>query len=597
MKKRSPEGGSFLIDPTLSHQIFRPEDFDEELLAIGQTAENFVYKEVLPREREMESAEGKAAKLPIQLLRKAAELGLCMIEVPEKYDGLGLGVIASMLVNEKLGHEGAFSVTYGAHSGIGTLPIVFFGNHEQKQRYLPRLATTEIIGAYCLSEAGSGSDALGARTKAVLNEEGTHYVLNGAKMWITNGAWADTYIIFAKVDGDKFTGFIVDRDIAGVEPAAEEHKLGLRGSSTTAINLEDAHVPVENVLGEVGRGHKIAFHILNMGRFKLGVGTTGGMKRMIRVATDYAAERKQFNTPIINFGAIRAKLADMTTLTYVSESLCYRIGGYMEAAFEDVTADDPERENKLRAVIEEYAIESSIAKVFCSEALDTIIDECLQIHGGYGFVEDYAPEKFYRDARVNRIFEGTNEINRLLIPGMLLKRAMKGKLNLMGRMQELEKDLENKSFSFPDGTILEQTQHAVELTKNLALLAAHAATSKYMAALEKQQQVLLHIADGVIASYAADSVYCRVHEGVEQGEIDHGSPQVAAAALFAAESLDDTIRWCKNTILACYGPDERGPWLARYQKLAQDFDINRVALREKIANHTVEMGRFGLSNY
>ena len=596
-KKRAPVGGSFLIDAPESHDVFVPEDFDSDLLAFAKTADQFMDKEVVPLSREMETKEAKEQKLPIQLLRKAADIGLCLMDIPEKYGGLDMGVIASMLVNEKLGKEGSFSVTYGAHIGIGTIPIIYFGTEEQKEKYLPLLATAEIIGAYALSEPNSGSDALGAQTKAVLNEAGTHYVLNGTKMWITNGAWADSFIIFAKVDGALFTAFIVDRDIEGVSSAPEEHKLGLRASSTTQIILEDAHVPVENVLGEVGKGHHIAFHTLNMGRFKLGSGTAGGMKHVMGLALEYASERKQFDTPIIEFEAIRGKIAEMTMLSYVSESMCYRIGGCMEALVEEVPKDDPNREDKVRGVIEEYAIESSIAKVFCSEALETVVDETLQIHGGVGFVEEYMPEKFYRDIRVNRIFEGTNEINRLLIPGMLMKRAMKGRLNLMAAIGAYEKELATSDFSFPEGDLLTQTQHAVELLKGLTLVASAGVTQKYMAAMEKEQQLLLLLGDLSIVSYAADSALYRTTKLVERGDISADSPQVAAAALFASQSLDKAKAWARNAILASYEGADLEAWLAKIDKLSLNFDVNRVALNRQLADATVAQNRYPLSNY
>jgi alkylation response protein AidB-like acyl-CoA dehydrogenase len=596
-KKRAPVGGSFLIDAPGSHEVFIPEDFDSDLLAFAKTADQFMEKEVVPRSREMETKEAKADKLPIQLLRKAADIGLCLMDIPEKYGGLDMGVIASMLINEKLGKEGSFSVTYGAHIGIGTIPIIYFGTEEQKEKYLPRLATAEIIGAYALTEPNSGSDALGAQTKAVLNDAGTHYVLNGTKMWITNGAWADSYIIFAKVDGALFSCFIVDRDIEGVESAPEEHKLGLRASSTTQIILEDAHVPVENLLGEVGKGHHIAFHTLNMGRFKLGSGTTGGMKHVLGIALAYANERKQFQTPIIEFEAMRAKIAEMTMLSYVSESMCYRIGGCMEALVEEVPKDDPNREDKVRGLIEEYAIESSIAKVFCSEALETVVDECLQIHGGVGFVEEYMPEKFYRDNRVNRIFEGTNEINRLLIPGMLLKRAMKGRLNLMEAIGAYEKKLATADFSFPEGDLLAQTEHAVELIKGLSLVASAGVTQKYMATLDKEQQLLMMLGDLAIVSYAADSALYRTVKLVERGDVASDGPQVSASALFAAQSLDKAKAWARNAIVATYEGAERAVWLAKIEKLSQNFDVNRVVLKRQLADVTVEQERYPLSNY
>lgn len=591
-------GGSFLIEDAHTRDILVPEDFGEDLLAIGQTAGDFGTKKVLAQARAIDSKEGKANALAAKLVKEAADLGMCMLEIPEAYGGLDLGFTATMLVTEKITVEGSFGVTWGGHVGIGTLPIVFFGNEAQKEQYLPKSATCENLHAYCLSESGSGSDALGARTTAVLNDAGTHYVLNGEKMWISNGGWADVYIVFAQVkvgDDLKFSAFIVERGFPGVTPGPEEHKLGLRGSSTTPLVLDDAQVPVENLLGEVGKGHKIAFHILNIGRFKLAAGESGYMKVVMNDALGYAVARKQFNTRIADFGAIRAKFADMAKLTWVNESMVWRLAGLMESATEDIAKDDPKRPAKLRKVIEEYAIESSIAKVFSSEAFATVVDESVQIHGGAGFVEDYLVEKYFRDGRVHRIFEGTSEVNRLLIPGMLLKRAMRGRLALMPALGKLGGRLEG-DLAFTEGSLLEQTEHAVELVKMMTMLGIQAATSKWMMALKDHQQTLLCLADLCIAAYAADSAAARTRILVDSGRLEADSPQVKATALYAAESLDEARQACRQVIIAAYEADA-GPWLAKLGKLDQPFNVDRIRLRSAIAAPLVDNEKWTLSNY
>jgi len=593
-------GGSFLLEDAASHDILVPEDFGEELLAIGQTASDFGLKRVFPLSREIDSKEGKADALAVKLVKESADLGLCMLEIPEEYGGLDLGFSATMLVTEKISTEGSFGVTWGGHVGIGTMPIVFFGNDAQKAKYLPKSATCENLHAYCLSESGSGSDALGARTTAVLNEAGTHYVLNGEKMWISNGGWADVFVVFAQVkQGDdlKFSAFIVERDFPGVRSGHEEKKLGLRGSSTTPLILEDAQVPVENLLGEVGKGHKIAFHILNHGRFKLAAGESGYMKVVLNDAIAYARDRKQFNTRLLDFGAIRAKLADMATDTWVNESMVWRLAGYMEAATEDLASGDPEREAKLRKVIEEYAIESSIAKVFSSEAFGRLVDESVQIHGGAGFVEDYLVEKFFRDGRVHRIFEGTSEVNRLLIPGMLLKRAMRGRLALMPALGKLGGELK-KDWSFPaDASLIEGAGHAVSLIKTLSLLGIQAATSKYMMALKDHQEILMALADLTIAAYGADSAYARAAILAGSDRIEQDGPQAAATALFASEQLDEARRLAREIILACYEGDKRSQWLEKLSALDKSFDVDRIGLRKTIAAPMVEREKWTLSTY
>lgn len=533
-----PKGGTFLTTRLGSHTIFTPEDFWGEALEMGKMAERFAEEEVVAHEEELE-------KLPeggmLAVLKKAGELGLFMADIPEEYGGLDLGFAISMLIGEKTAPNADFAVSLAAHVGIGTLPIVFYGNDAQRAEYLPKCASGELIGAYALSEPGSGSDALGARTKAVLNDAGTHYILNGTKQWITNAAWADFFVVFAKVDGTQFTGFLIDRDTPGFTTGPEENKLGLKGSSTRPLIFEDAPVPKEAVLGEVGRGHKIAFNILNVGRFKLGCTCIGGAKRVFRDAMEYASERKQFGVPVLQFGALQEKTARMSTAIYAMESLCYRIAGYMESADLLLDRNAPDyRQNRL-AVIEEYAIEASIAKVFCSEGLHMCADESLQMYGGYGFVKDYPAEKTYRDCRVNRIFEGTNEINRLLIPTTLLKRFMKGDASgLENTVSAVAAEATGGTSTLgwdsnPDSRLYKEAC-AVNQMKKVTLHLLSASAKKYGPGLKDQQMVLMTLSDLIIDVYAADSVVVRTQQSSSPSEA-----AMAATQIFVAEATDRVL--------------------------------------------------------
>lgn len=417
-KKR---GGAFLIEKTSPAEVFTPEDFNNEQLMIAKTTADFAKGEVEPRREEIEKLD---LELTVELLKQAGELGLLAADVPEEYEGLGLDKISSTLITENITRAGSFGLSHGAHVGIGTLPIVYFGNDDQKKRYLPDLSSGAKFAAYCLTEPGSGSDALGAKTTAVLNAEGTHYILNGTKQFITNAGFADVFVVYAKVDGEKFTAFIVEKDFPGVSTGPEEKKMGIKGSSTRPLILEDVAVPVENLLYEVGKGHHIAFNILNIGRYKLAAGCVGSNKLALEHSVKYANQRKQFNKVISSFPLLREKLADMNVASYATESMIYRIGGMIEAGLADV---DTSKGTDVTAAIAEYAIECSISKVFASEAFDFVVDEGVQIHGGYGFINEYPIEQMYRDSRINRIFEGTNEVNRLLIPGTLVKKSDEGR--------------------------------------------------------------------------------------------------------------------------------------------------------------------------
>src|SRR5271166_2569815 len=430
-------GGSFLIEERKPEDVFTPEDFTDQHLLIAQTAEEFANKEIVPNIEKMEHKEFSVNR---ELLKKAGDLGLSGVDIPEAYGGMQMDKVTSAIIADRVAKYGGFSTTWGAHTCIGTLPIVYFGTEAQKKKYLPGLASGEIVGAYALSESSSGSDALNCRTRAVLSADGKNYLLNGEKMWITNAGFADLFIVFAKVDGEKFTAFIVERNFPGFAVGAEEHKMGIRGSSTCPLILNDCKVPVENVLGELGKGHHIAFNVLNVGRFKLGAGCVGSARNCIEGAIAYAKQRKAFGKVIADFGLIREKLANMAAGIFTGEAMAYRTVGMMDAAIAQLGAGHDDLAS-VRKVIDEYAVECSILKVWGSEFISYVVDEVVQIHGGYGFVEEYPAERNYRDVRVNRIFEGTNEINRLVITGFLLKRAMSGQLPLMPAIKKLMEEV------------------------------------------------------------------------------------------------------------------------------------------------------------
>ncbi len=587
--KRVLQGGSFLLEDHVPEDVFTPEDLTDEHKMIGQTAHEFTEKEILPLDMEIEA---KDYKLTRDLLKKAGELGLLSIDIPEKYGGAGLDLLSSLVSAENMSGQASFSGSLGAHTTIGTLPIVYFGNEEQKAKYLPRLATADLIGAYALTESGSGSDALAAKTKAVLSEDGKHYILTGQKMWITNAGFADIFIVFAKVDGDKFTAFIVERTFPGVSVAPEEHKMGLHGSSTCAVNLEDALVPVENVLGEIGKGHQIAFNILNIGRLKLGVSSIAGVKRLNTIAVEYAKQRHQFGVPISSFGLIKHKLAQMAVLGYVAECMMYRTVGMIETAMATIDRDDPKQALKA---IESYAIECSIMKVFGSEILAYTTDEAVQVFGGNGYSKDYPVERAYRDARIARIYEGTNEINRLIISGQLLRRSAKGELGLFEAAKNLMGEMLSPSIpeDVSDGVFAQERQ-ALGNCKKIAIAALGSAAQKYRDKVQDQQEVLAAASNMLMSIYGMESAILRTEKLVASRGEAACRNQVDATRVFASDAVQQIESEAKTALAAMSEGDELRMMLATLRRFTKFIPANTVALRRQIADSLVEAGRYNL---
>src|SRR5271170_6440389 len=582
-------GGSFLLESRRPDEVFTPEDFTEQQRMIGQTAEEFTVNEILPN---VEKMEHKDFSISRDLLKKAGELGLSGAEIPEAYGGLELDKVTAAVIADHIAQYAGFATTWGAHSGIGLLPLVYFGTEEQKTKYLPRLAAGEMVGAYALSEASSGSDALNCRARAQLSPDGKHYILNGEKMWITNAGFADLFTVFAKIDGEKFTAFLVERTFPGFSVGGEEHKLGIRGSSTCPIILNDCKVPVENLLGDIGKGHIIAFNILNVGRFKLGAMCVGGGRVSLGQAIAYAKQRKAFNKVIADFGLVREKIANMATLIYVGESAVYRTVGMMDEALNEVDKSGADAMKETRKAIEEYAVECSIIKVWASEMVGYVVDETLQIYGGYGFVEEYPAERAYRDSRVNRIFEGTNEINRLIITGWLLKRAMSGQLPLLPAIKKVMDEV----MAGPSGEELEGALAAdrklVENAKKLAMLVAGAASQKYMQKLADQQEIMGAIADMVIEAFAMDSALLRARKYAEaQGE-EKASLVVAMTQVYLESAFARLEASAKKVVAAVAEGDMLRTQMAIVRRLAKHEPINVIALQEKIASRVLETGKY-----
>jgi len=586
-------GGSFLLEERNTDEVFTPEDFSEQHRLIAQTAEEFAVNEILPN---VDKIEHKDFSVSRALLKKAGDLGLSGAEIPEAYGGLEMDKVTAAVIADHLAKYASFATTWGAHSGIGLLPIVYFGTEQQKQKYLPRLAAGEIIGAYALSEASSGSDALNCRARAELSSDGKHYILNGEKMWITNAGFADLFTVFAKIDGEKFTAFLVERTFSGFSVGAEEHKLGIRGSSTCPIILNDCKVPAENLLGDIGKGHVIAFNILNIGRFKLGAACLGGARHSLGHAITYAKQRKAFDKVIADFGLIREKIANMATLTYVGESLIYRTVGMMDAALSEVDKSGSEAMKETRKAIEEYAVECSIIKVWTSEMVDYVVDETMQIYGGYGFVEEYPAERAYRDARINRIFEGTNEINRLIITGFLLKRAMSGQLPLMPAIKKLmDEVLSGPSMREDIEGPLAEERKLVSQAKKLGLFAAGSATQKYMQAIQDQQEIMGAIADMTMETYAMESAVLRAQKIAEaNGEAAAALP-IAMTRVYLTQAMEKIESAARKVIAAVAEGDMLRTQMAILRRLAKHEPFNTVELRQQIAERVIERGKYTLA--
>lgn len=585
--KTAVKGGSFLIERRPPEEIFTPEDLTDQHRLIAQTAQEFVDQEIAPHLKEIEE---KKPGLLRELLKKAGDLGLCATDVAPQYGGLGLDKISSIIISEKMARDGAWASTIGAQAGIGILPIAFFGTEAQKSRYVPKLARGEWVGAYCLSESGSASDALHCQTKALLSPDGKHYLLNGTKMWITNGGIADVYIVFARVDGEKFTAFIVERGFPGVSPGAEEHKMGIRGSSTTPLSLEDVPVPAGNVLGEVGKGHQIAFNILNVGRLKLGAGCIGGCKILMAPTLRWAQERQAFGHSIADFGLIKEKLGEMTARIYAAESMSYRTAGMIDDLLKDADQGEPGAARQIIAALQEYAVECSILKIAGTEALDYVVDEAVQIFGGYGFTTEYEVERAYRDQRVNRIFEGTNEINRLLIVEMLLKRSLKGELAIIPAAQRVLSEVLNSPPTGEDDRPLAVEARLVEGAKQAALLVAGSAVQKYMQALEDEQEITGAISNLIIEVYAMESALLRALKKLDSDSAAQFHRDAARCYIHdAARSVEMEARRALPRIAE---GDTLRSHLALLRRFLRCTPADTIEIKRRLANRALEMGRY-----
>jgi alkylation response protein AidB-like acyl-CoA dehydrogenase len=577
------KGGSFLIEERAPDEVFTPEDLSEEQVMIGQTADDFMVKELVPRLPELLKLD---YELNRGLLRKAGELGLLGVEVPEQYGGLGLDKVSGCLVAEKAGRDGSFATTFAVQIGIGTLPIVYFGTEAQKKKYLPKLASGEWVSSYSLSEASSASDAMNAKARAVLSPDGKSWILNGEKMWLSNAGFADIYITFAKVDGEHFTAFIVEKGMPGVSLGAEEKKTGIKGSSTRPLILTDAVIPKENLLGDIGKGHKIAFNILNIGRFKLGAMVTGGAKLTLAAAAEYGNSRTAFGKPITSFGLIKHKIGQMAILAYVSESIVYRTAGMIDRNLADVGLDDPAT---ALSRIEEYDAECSMVKVWCAEMCDYVVDETVQIFGGAGFVEDYPAERYWRDARVNRIYEGTSEINRLLVPGRLIRRAMKGELPIFQKAMALRDELAAAPPSAPPAQgFLAAEAGMLAGAKKVALMCLGTAVQKRGEALKDEQEVMGHFADIAMATYALESALLRTRKRAAARGEDAARLQEAAVRCYAQDAMDEIEASARKLLAAVEEGEALRALLAALKRFTKREVCNTVALRRLVAEAAIE---------
>ena len=587
---KQAKGGNFLIEEVSVQDVFTPEDFDNDHRQIAKTTHDFAINEVMPLADQIEAKDFEVTR---GLLRKAGELGLMAADIPEEYGGLEMDKVTSAVIADYMSKLGSFSVAFSAHAGIGTLPILWYGTDEQKKKYLPKLAKGEWIGAYALSESSSGSDAMNIRTRAVLSPDGRHFVLNGEKMWISNSGFADVFTIFAKIDGEKFSAFIVERGTPGLSIGKEEHKLGIRGSSTCPLILSDCKVPVENLLGEAGKGHHIAFNILNIGRFKLGAACVGGARQSLQHGVSYAKERKAFGKSISEFGLIQEKLADCATGVYVGEALVYRTVGSIDAALAGVDTKAADAPREIQKRIEDYAVECSILKVWGSEMLDAVVDHVLQIHGGYGYVEEYPAERPYRDSRINRIFEGTNEINRLIITGWLMKRAMSGSLPLLPAIKNLmDEVLAGPSVAEERKGPLATERQLLASAKKLALFAAGSASQKYMQALQDQQEIMAAIADCIMEIYALESCLLRTEKLIERQGDAAARNAIAITRYYAVRAMQIVEASARKVIAAVAEGDVLRTQMAILRRFAKYEPVNTIALSRQIAQHVIRTGRY-----
>ncbi|MGA7366507.1 MAG: acyl-CoA dehydrogenase family protein [Candidatus Sulfotelmatobacter sp.] len=580
-------GSAFLFEDALPAQVFTPEDLTEEHLAIGRMIDEFWASEVEPN---LPAIREKQPGLALAVLRKSAELGLTGMTIPEEFGGMEMDLPSLMVAAEHMGRDASYAGWHSAHTGIGTLPLVYFGTPEQKKQYLPRLARMELLAAYALTEPLSGSDALAARTRADLSPDGKHYILNGQKMWITNGGAADLFTVFAKVSGDKFTAFLVERAFPGVSSGAEEHKMGIRGTSTTAVYLDNVPVPIENVLGEIGRGHVIAFNVLNIGRLKLGPASVGAAKNVLAICIKYAKQRKAFGSAIAEFGAIQHKLAEMAIRIFAAESMTWRVAGLIESQMQARSAEHRQSSVTELQAVEEYAAECSMVKVFASEMLDYVVDEGVQIHGGYGFHQDYAVERAYRDSRINRLFEGTNEINRLVIMGMPLKRAARGQLLLLEAARSVLNRSGKPGFSNENQSATEtEEDRLVRNAKTIALFTLAVAHQKYGDQLEKQQEVIMNLSDIAMDVFAMESGLLRCKKLTSSGKSGN-------ALDFCAVCLRDaTIRiegFSRTVLSACSEGDVLRKHLLTVRGYADHTPVNSIALRRQIACRLLSSERY-----
>lgn len=591
--KKSIKGGEFIVRETEANEVFIPEEFSEEQKMMAQACQDFIDTEIAPKVEEIDSM--KDPELVPSIFKKAGDLGLLGISVPENYNGMGMSFNTSMLIADIIGAAGSFSTTYGAHTGIGTLPILYYGTEAQKEKYLPKLAVGEWAACYCLTEPDAGSDANSGKTKAVLSEDGSHYKITGQKMWISNAGFADIFIVFAKIEDDKnLTAFIVEKGFGGITMNDEEKKLGIKGSSTRQVFFNDCEVPAENMLSERGNGFKIAVNILNIGRVKLGAGVLGGCRTVISQATNYANERKQFGVSIASFGAIKGKLAEMATKTFVAESLCYRAGQNIEDKINDLVADGMDDAKAKLKGVEQFAIECAIAKIHGSEVLDYAVDQGVQIYGGMGYSADAPMERAYRDARIARIYEGTNEINRMLMVGMLLKRAMKGEIDIYGPAMDVSKELTSvPTFSTIDKSVLfAGEKEVIKNLKKVFLMVGGKAAMALQDKIEDEQEVMMNLADILIEIYACESAMLRTEKLVSQKGEEACADYIAMTQIYMAGAIDKIIAAAKEAIGSFTKGDEQKVMLMGLKRFTKMDLVNVKELRRQVAETMIAKGKY-----